>query len=355
MGIFEGLGAGNSTIIRNECALDLEWIPKILPYREAQQRHIAGCIKPLIDGRNGKNLFVYGIPGIGKTAATRTLLKDLDSETDSVIPFYINCWQKNSTFKVFIELCHQLEFRFTQNKKTEELFDILEKKINQKAAVFVFDEIDKAEELDFLYTLMEKIYKKTIILITNYPSWIEQLDARIASRLLPELLEFKEYTKDEVRNILKQRVGSALTENSCDLNAFNLIVETTTEKKDIRCGLYLLRESALAAEEEGSRKIMTGHAQSAIQKLDAFTIKKPEVLENDTKLILDIIKKSPEESRIGDLFKLYQAQNGAGSYKTFQRKIDFLSKNNFIAIKKLAGGIEGNTTLVSANRKLSEF
>ncbi len=355
MGIFDGLGAGSSTILKNECALDLEWIPKILPYREMQQRHIAACIKPLIEERNGKNLFVYGIPGIGKTVATKHVLRDLDNETDKVIPFYINCWQKNTSFKVFVELCNQLEYRFTQNKKTEEIFDILEKKINQKSAVFVFDEVDKAEELDFLYTLLERIYKKTIVLITNYPSWLEQLDARIASRLLPELLEFKEYTKDEVRNILKQRVSFAFAENRCELGAFNLIVEKTAERKDVRCGLYMLREAALAAEEQNSKKILAEHAQSAIQKLDAFTIKKPDVLDDDAKLILEIIKKSQAETKIGELYKAYQTQNGANSYKTFQRKIDFLGKNNFVSIKKLAGGAEGNTTLVSTNRKLSEF
>ena len=38
--------------------------------------------------------------------------------------------------------------------------------------VFVFDEVDKLEDLDFLYTILEEIYKKTVLLITNYKEWI---------------------------------------------------------------------------------------------------------------------------------------------------------------------------------------
>ena len=34
-------------------------------------------------------------------------------------------------------------------------------------AVFVFDEIDKLEDYDFLYTILEDIYRKAIFLITS--------------------------------------------------------------------------------------------------------------------------------------------------------------------------------------------
>lgn len=351
MGLFD-TSSGSCSLIKNEDALDFEWVPKIVPYRESQQRHIAFVIKPLLDQRNGRNLFICGVPGVGKTVATKHVLRELEEQTDKVAQFYINCWQKNTTFKIFVELCHQMGYMFTQNKKTEELFGIFEKHANQSPALFIFDEIDKVEDFDFLYTILERVYKKSIILITNYKDWLSDLDERIASRLLPEREEFLAYSKDETRNILKQRICYAFANEAVfELDSMNAIVSKTFEREDIRVGLYLLRESAFAAEEAKSRRIAPEHVEGVIGKLEELRIKKPDSLDEDARLILDVVKASSPNSKIGDLFRLYQERCGESCYKTFQRKIDFLNKNRFISTLKTSGGLEGNTTLVSYTKK----
>ena len=167
MALFKDILHSDESLFRNELALDYSFLPKILPHREEQQRYIAAIIKPLLDGRNGKNLFIYGAPGIGKTAAIRHVINELEEETDEVSAIYINCWQKNSTFKILCEICEQLGYRLTHNKRTEELFAVAKNMLNKKAAVFALDEADKLEEIDFLYDLLEEVYKKSILLITN--------------------------------------------------------------------------------------------------------------------------------------------------------------------------------------------
>ena len=158
--IFSNTGSQGETLFRNIDALDFEFVPKMLPYRENQQQYVATCIKPLLQGRNGKNLFIFGAPGIGKTAAIRWVMRDLEEHTDDVIPIYINCWQKNTTYKIIIEMCEILGYKFTQNKKTEELLKIVKNILNKTAVVFAFDEIDKVEDFDFLYSILEEIFKK---------------------------------------------------------------------------------------------------------------------------------------------------------------------------------------------------
>jgi cell division control protein 6 len=71
------LGAGES-LFKNEESLDPEWVPKLLPHREMQQKAVANALKPLLQDRNGRNVFIFGAPGIGKTAATRVVLRDLE-------------------------------------------------------------------------------------------------------------------------------------------------------------------------------------------------------------------------------------------------------------------------------------
>jgi len=102
MGLFDDMLKDGETLFTNEEALDFEFIPKLLPFRDAQQHAIANCIKPLFQERNGRNAIVYGAPGIGKTAATRWILREIQDDTDEIIPIYINCWQKNTTYKVFV-------------------------------------------------------------------------------------------------------------------------------------------------------------------------------------------------------------------------------------------------------------
>jgi len=357
MTLFKDMLGADESLFKNELALDYSFLPKILPHREAQQRYLATCIKPLLMGKNGKNLFVYGAPGIGKTAALRFVLNELEEESDDVIPIYINCWQKNTTFKIIAEICNIIGYKLTHNKRTEELFEIVKNILNKKAAVFAFDEVDKLEDYDFLYSILEDIYRKSIILITNYSDWFEDMDDRVKSRLMSETLEFQPYNLSETRDILKQRSGYAFVLGVWEHDAFELIVKKAADAQDMRTGLHLMREAGNIAEDKSSRKITLQHAEEALKKIDTFTIKKSADLTEDEQSILDIVKKNSDK-KIGDLYTIYKETGGKLAYKSFQRKIDRLQKNKFITVKKTSGGKEGNTTIVkyaSPIKKLTEF
>jgi archaeal cell division control protein 6 len=351
MGLFDNMLGSGESLIRNEEALDFEFLPKVLPFREKEQRFIAECIKPLFQGRNGRNVMMYGPPGIGKTAAARHVVKELEEQTDEIFPIYINCWQHNTSYKVMVEICEHLGYRLVQNKKTVDLYKVVASMINKKSAAFIFDEIDKAEEHDFLYFILEQIYKKSLCLITNFKEWLVTLDSRIKSRLMAEMLEFKQYNEHETFEILKMRAGYAFPEGVWEEGAFNKLTKKTYEIKDIRTGLFLMRESALIAEEQSKKKISISDVDKAITKLENFTIKSSAELEEDTRFILSIVKDNSGK-KIGDLYELYQKKGGKHTYKTFQRKIEELDKGRFISTKKQKG-TGGNTTIVE--KKLTDF
>jgi cell division control protein 6 len=357
MGLFTNVLKDNESVFMDPIALDYDYVPKLMPYRENEQFKIAACIKPLFAQRTGKNVFVYGKPGIGKTLAIKHILQELEEQTDDILPIYVNCWQKNTTFKVLLEICDIVGYKFTQNKKTEDLLKIAKDIINKKSVVFVFDEVDKSEELDVLYTLMEQIYRKSIIMITNFKSWIDDLDIRVKSRLTPELIEFKPYNAEETKGILKNRKQYAFQHNAWDEDAFEAVVKKTAELEDIRSGLYIMRESGNSAEERSSRKIEKTDVEKAIKKLDEFSIKKSTDLDEEANKILKIAREHPNE-KIGNLFKIYVEEKGEMTYKTFQRKIEKLSDGKFIVTEKITGGKEGKTTIIkpsSTEKKLTEF
>jgi cell division control protein 6 len=351
MGLFDNVLKSGETLVKMEEALDYEFLPKILPFRENEQRYLAECIKPLFQSRSGRNVLIHGVPGIGKTAATRAVLRDLEEETEEIHVVYVNCWQANTTYKVLMIICDELGYKFTQNKNTTELMKVVASICNKKAAVFVFDEVDKVEDFDFLYHILMDVYRKAVFVITNYKSWLLELDERIRSRFTPELVEFKQYSPRETREILKQRMDYAFMPNVWDADAFELAAARAADVKDVRAGLFIMKNAALEAESRASKKVQASHVQTALARMDEFFTKHKEDLEDDTKRVLDLVNKHPDR-KIGELFNLYQKDGGQCSYKTFQRKIARLEQNRFIAVEKKTGGPGGNTTIV---KRINEY
>ncbi|MFH1182280.1 MAG: AAA family ATPase [Candidatus Woesearchaeota archaeon] len=356
MAFFRDMLSGGESLFKDAEALNYDHQPKIVPYREKEMRQIATAMRPLFQGREGMNVVVYGPSGVGKTVACRHLLDELKDETDEIVPIYVNCWHKNTSFKILLEISAVLGYKFTQNKRTDELFDIVKKMLNEQAAVFVFDEIDKMEELDFVYNLLEEIYKKSIILISNKKEWIAELDPRIKSRLTAEVLEFKPYNYTEAKGILLQRREIAFVSGVWEDDAFEAIARKTSEMQDIRSGLYLMKEAGNAAEERSSKKIAMADVEKAVSKLDEFSVKDKATLEDESKMILDVIKENSGK-RIGEIYRIFQDKGGKTAYKTFQRRIAKLEEDKFISTKKIAGGSEGATTIISfeGEKKLTEF
>lgn len=356
MPLFDDMLGSEESLFKNEQALDFAFQPKPMKYREMQQRYMADCIKPLFQSRNGKNLFVYGIPGIGKTLACSQLINELEETTDEIAPIYINCWHKNTSFKVYLEICALLGYKLTQNKNGDELFRVIRDILNKRTAVFIFDEIDKAEEFDFLYSILEGIYKKSIFLITNYKGWLDNIEERIRSRLMIDQLEFKPYNHKETEGILRQRIEHAFVHNILEEDAFQLVLNKTVEVEDIRAGLTMLREAGLNAEGRSSKKIVLEDARAALEKLDDYNMEDSDGLQNDSRLVLSIVKKN-DGLKMGDLFRLYQENGGKAAYRSFFRRVKKLANDKFVSLDKKEGGAEGTTTIIRylKIKKLSEF
>jgi cell division control protein 6 len=347
MGLFDDILHDNESLFINEIALDYDYVPKEIPHRENQQHYIAECIKPLFQKKSGRNLFIFGSPGIGKTVAVKHVLRELNEKTDDIYTIYVNCWKKDTSYKILLDICEQLNYKWVHNKRTDELMKIVSEIVNKKSVVIVLDEVDRVKELDILYNFSEDFYKKCIIMIANSTEWLVKLDDRIKSRLNAEILEFPKYNYDEIYNILKQRVEYAFVRCVLDKEVLDLISEITYEKGDVRTGIFLLKEAGTIAEMRASRKVLIEHAKKAIQKLEDFKIKKTEDFGLEEQKILELIKNNSGMT----IKELYDIYDGNISYRTFHRKLDELSKNNMISL----GNKNGKSIRVDYNKTLDEF
>lgn len=356
MTLFKDMLSSDQTLFKNPVALDNDYVPKLIKFREAEQFKMAGCIKPLLAERSGKNLFIHGTPGVGKTLACRKVLEDLEEQSDEVYTFIVNCWQHDTSYKIILKMCDTIGYRMTFNKKTDQLFEEVKKVVNKKAAVFVFDEIDRAKDFDFLYMILEEIYKKSIFMITNFKDFLSSMDSRLTSRLMPETIDFKQYSESEIKGILRERIKYAFYADVFEPEAFEMIVDKTVEAGDVRIGIHLLREAATEAEDSSLKAVKVSHVEAAIGKLSTFKAKNSDNLEEDNQKLLDFIKEN-SGMKIGDLYRVYEPTDPTINYKAFQRKIKKLVDASVITVEKVTGGKEGSTTIVnySTTKKLTEF
>lgn len=350
--------SSHQTLFSGSDALDLDYVPKLLPHRENQQRYIATAIQPLFAGRSGKNLLIRGASGIGKTSTTKRVLYDLEEVEGNVVWIYINCWKFDSTFKILTEICHSLGYKFTQSMNSTQIFAKI-KEISEKkdGVVFVFDEIDKTTDNDFLYLLLEEIKKKTILLVTNDRSWGSELDNRIKSRLSPEIIEFPEYNITEIFDILRERKKYAFYEGAWEDTAFNAVAEKAAQYSDVRVGVILMKTAGEIAEAAASKKIKLEHAQQAIANTDAFKIKSSSDLTDDEKLVLGIVKENSGKNT-GELFDVYTKSGGDKSMKTFTRHLQKLEAKKLLSMELTGEGFQGKSSVIKFigfEKKLVDF
>lgn len=329
--LFKNMLKGEESLLLNPIALDPEFQPKLIPYRDNMQHYMASCIKPLFQQRTGKNLLLIGPPGVGKTVCARHVLNELGETTDDVITVYINCWKKDTTYRIVLDICEQVGYTQFFNKKADELLKIASGLLNKKSVVFVFDEVDKLAEHQVLYYLSEEIYRKAMFLVTNDIDWLKNLDNRLKSRLMAEIMEFKPYNYEQTLGILKQRTEYAFVKNVWNDEALKAIAEKTFELGDIRAGLFLLKEAGATAEEEGSKKIAVKHANAAITKLKDFSGPKDVEIDDEGKKILELIKGNSGSSS-KQIFEIF-SKDSTKSYRTFSRKVKDLEEAGKIEVE----------------------
>lgn len=320
----------DETVFKDELVLDYEYLPHILKFRENQQQHIATIIKPLFAGRMGSNLLITGKPGIGKTAACKHVLREMEQHSDKIIGLYVNCWKQDTAFKVIVDICQQLGYKWVQNKKTNELMDEISKILNKKTAVIILDEVDKLKEEQVIYQLVEDIFKKCIIMITNDKDFLTMLDQRTRSRMIPEILEFAPYNYNEVEAILTERKKFAFYDGVLKDDIFEPIVTKAHEEEDIRTGLFLLKEAGNSAENRSSKTISIEDVDKAIGKISSFQRSKA-MLDDEEKELLKIIKDHSGESST----KIYELYNEIfnKSDRTFRRKLATLKENKLVEVR----------------------
>jgi archaeal cell division control protein 6 len=248
MFLFDDILKDSESIFINEQALDFDYTPREIPFRENQLHYIADIIKPLFQKKPGRNLFITGDPYIDKATAVKLVLRELNDKTKDIFTIYTKCLKK----------------------ETNGLRKVVSEIRNKKLVVIALEGVENLKEVEILNTLSKNSNKKCILMISDDKDWLNNLDERIRTTLNADTLTFKPYTYEETFEILRQRSESAFVPDTVDKEAIELIAKRAFESGDIRMGIFLLRESGNIAERNKSKKVLIEHVKKAIERLEFF-------------------------------------------------------------------------------------
>lgn len=274
---------GESRIFKNEQVLDPEYLPALLPHREHQIERIAKIISPLSQGRSSHNIFIFGVPGIGKTASIKYVFRKFEEYSERVKTIYINTWNYNTSFAILTKLVVDLGF-FAQRRgvSKDEIMDRLIEALKKtnKSVVICLDEVDQLIKKDenALYDLLRLNQYVNVpivlVMVSNYHDIFVKIEPRIKSSLNIEEIEFKPYTIQEMKDILMERCKHAFRPGVLEEGVILLCANQAVNKGgDVRIGLECLRKSSRICEEENSDKIRVEHVKKILSQTGPVKLK----------------------------------------------------------------------------------
>ena len=276
--IFENL-LKESSIFANRDALSPHYMPSNLLFREKQIDSIVKYLTPSLRGERGRNLFIYGKTGTGKTSCMKYVIEKIkELPTIKAKISYINCRIYNSRYRVLSKIVN--DHLPSYAKRGYGIVDIYERIINWieedgKILIVVLDEIDVVKDLDdLIYTLTRansdiKNGGVTIVGISNKISFKEELDPRSISTLYENELVFPPYNSTELAAILNQRAEISFKPGVIDDSSIKLAAAIAAkESGDARLALKILSKAGEIAEEKGLSKVTAEEINEAAKSAD---------------------------------------------------------------------------------------
>ncbi|MGC8669743.1 MAG: Cdc6/Cdc18 family protein [Candidatus Micrarchaeia archaeon] len=327
-----------SMIFANREVLSPHYIPKKLIFREKEINNIERALAPSLKGERGRNLFIYGKTGTGKTSCARYVIDEVKNipNTKATIS-YINCRIYNTRYRVLNKIVN--DHLPTYAKRGYGAVDLYEKitswiEEDSKILIAVLDEIDMVRDLDDLvYTLTRinsdiKAGGVTIVGISNKVSFKEDLDPRSLSTLYENELVFSQYYANELYAIVKDRAMEGLKPNVVDDDILHFIAATSAkEGGDARIALKMLTSAGEIAERNNRNKITMEDTEEA-----------KKIAEND--IVYDLIATLPEHQKLV-LYSISLLTQSGGTYKKLTDGVDtyLFSGEVYSRYKALAEGM----------------
>ncbi len=310
---------GESKIFHNREVFSPHFVPHKLVFREKEINNIERAIAPALKGERGRNLFIYGKTGTGKTSCVNYVIDEIKNIPNTRAKIsYVNCRIYNSRFRVLNKIIgDHLPTYAKRGYGAVDLYERMRNWIEEDSKIFVvvLDEIDMVKDLDdLIYTLTRinsdvKAGGVAMIGISNKISFKEELDPRSLSTLYEQELVFPAYYATEIYAIIKDRSDAGFKKGIISDDVLHYIAATSAkEGGDARFSLKILSKAGELGEEKNTQSITMKEAQEAVR-----------MAEDDS--VYDLIATLPEHQKLV-LYSIALLTQSGGTYKKLTDGVD---------------------------------
>ncbi len=349
----------DETLFKNIDAFNHDYIPSHFPYRKSQMEALAISIRPALRKGRPVNAVVLGSCATGKTTAIKKIFEMVERASDKVICVYINCQIHTTRFGIFSQI-YQKIFGHTP-PETGVPFSRIYQNIMQhlsgegKSLVVALDDINylfyskNANKIFYDVLRAHESFqgvKTGVFAILSDIEFRFMLDKNVNSIFIPQEIIFNPYSKDEMRDILKERANIGFYPDVISEELLNEIADYAASSGDLRVGIDLLRISGNLAEADASKTVERKHIKEALKNTGSinltYTLKS---LSDDERTLLNIIRLSDEDLTAGDLYEEFSKKTRS-SYASFNRILNKLEFLRLIDTKFTGKGVKGNSRII---------
>ncbi|MCK5261961.1 MAG: AAA family ATPase, partial [Thermoplasmatales archaeon] len=228
----------SSSVIKDLHALDFDYVPEELPHRTEQLRRLAQMFKPLLNDVS-QNAVVRGPVGTGKTVIIKKFCNsfvNIARKQGKIIEYvHINCRKRSTDAMVLIGILNHFDQRFPDRGfSVQEMLQILHKQLQRRDAqlLLVLDEADallKKSGSNLVYNLTRftdetmKTDNPISIIMVSQKDVLSDLDLSALSTFKrSNTIVLDKYARDELYDIIDQRVGLAFHNHTVSLDSVDL-------------------------------------------------------------------------------------------------------------------------------------
>jgi cell division control protein 6 len=364
----------SSSVIKDLHILDFDYVPVELPHREKQLKKLAQFFKPVLINM-AQNVFINGPVGTGKTAMTKHFCQSLLSiarKQGKIIEYvHINCRRRSTDAMVMLGVLTHFDPRFPDRGfSVQEMLQVLRTQLQRKDAqlLLVLDEVDallKKKDSNLLYELTrfndETIKTSTpvsIIMISQKDVFGKMDAAALSTFKRSNTILLDRYTRDELYDIVQQRVRLAFHPNTVLGESIDLIADIASDYGDARFAIELLWKAGLYADEKHMKQVIPEHVRTA--KAETFSVVTETKMKNlgrhQLLLLLAIAKRLQKDgsayANTGEVEKTYiitceEYSEEPRAHTMFWQYLKDIEQAGFIQMKRSGKGRIGVTQLIS--------
>lgn len=270
------------SVFKDQGKLSFDFVPEKMFHREAQMQRLFSYFRSIVDAGVSSNAFLHGPVGTGKTHSAKRFCLDFKryaEEHGRALDYVlVNCRKNMGDDPVLLNMIQHFDAHFPERgfSITEKL-DTLRRHLERQRLhlIVILDEVDallKKSGANLIYSFARIAEDAagsakgniSMILISQRPNALEYMDAAALSTFRrSNVVEFPKYGRDELEDIVTDRVRLAMHPGTVDGDIVDLIADIASELGDARYAIELLWKAGMLADEESSENVNVEHIRAA--------------------------------------------------------------------------------------------